>query len=197
MQEGGLKQVRVSVTGGFASGKSLFAKILSGGTVPVVNADSEGKKLLNGNIEEIFSYLNLKEEERNVAALKSAFLKDERTFIKYNAWMYERLPRVVSAKCMESENSILDAALVYEWGIEGVFDMNILILGGTFEERMERAAKQGREPDRNLYTLLEKHQMKDEERLLYADMVIENKGDEIEFISKAEELHIKIFSADR
>lgn len=185
--------MKISVTGSFASGKSVFSKILSGGEVHIVSADDEGRKMLNENIDEIFSYLNLKNEKDAVGVLKAAFLRDEKIFIRYNSWMYERLPAAVISLCRKHENVILDAALVYEWGIEREFDINILVTDGTFEERIKRAEKQGRSPDKNLYALLEKHQMKDDERRVFADIVIENRGDENEFYERAEELRRQIF----
>jgi len=186
-------KMRVSVTGSFASGKSIFSRMLSMEKIEIIDADAIGKNILRENIEEIYEFLKLDMHEDYLQYLKTQFLKDEKIFIKYNSWMYDRLPQAVLKECFKYDNSILDAALVFEWGIEKSFDMNILIRDGSFDDRIRRAEIQGRHPDKNIYLLLEKHQMNDEERLIFADVVIENTNGEADLKKKAEDIYEKIF----
>jgi len=74
--------MRVSVTGSFASGKSIFSRMLSMQKIEIVNADYIGKKILSENVEEIFKYLKLEMQEDYLEFLKTQFLKNEKIFIK-------------------------------------------------------------------------------------------------------------------
>ncbi len=187
--------MKISITGKFGTGKSVFSKYLSNNKVPIINGDLIGKQLLNEKRVEIFDYLNLEYNEDNyIKVLKIFILEKEDNFVKYNKWMYEHLPRRILNECSKYKDVILDAALVFEWAIDDYFDLNILIIDGSFEERFERIKKSRKSVNKNLYKLLEKNQLNDNKKIKKANIVIYNNR-ELDFLKeRANEIYKKYFT---
>jgi len=185
--------MKVSVTGPIGSGKSTFAEMLSRNKVDVLSGDDIGRELLMENSEEIFKYLGLDSTGNILEKLKSFFLEDEGIFIKYNQWMYRHLPGRIMRTVLECEDVILDAALVFEWGIDHQFDANITVFDGDFSSRIERLSNIG-DIDRQLYRLLDSHQMPVEEKMELADIVVENNGTLEDLREEADEIYQAVFA---
>lgn len=185
--------MKISVTGPIGSGKSTFAEMLSRNRVDVLSGDDIGRELLMENSEEILKHLSLKSNGDIVEKLKSSFLENESIFIKYNQWMYRHLPDRIMRTVLECEDVILDAALVFEWGIDHQFDANITVFDGDFKSRIERLSNI-RDIDRQLYRLLDNHQMPVEKKMELADIVIENNGTLEELREEADEIYQAVFA---
>lgn len=181
--------MRISVTGSFGTGKTSFAKTLSAGSIEIIEADREGKNLL---VREwgLLSHILETDGEFNIDKVRTAVL-DERIFRNYNEWMSRRLSQQIVSRIEHMESVIVDAALIIEWGIEKHFDRNILITDGDFESRMRRIAY--RKPNVEMYKMLEKYQLTDEQKAEKCDIIIRNDGTLEEFEQKAESLRHMLF----
>jgi len=185
--------MKISVSGKFASGKSAFCEFFSRGKIKILSGDEIGKELLKENKQEILSLLKIKDDDY-VLKMKELFLLDESKFIRYNNWMYMHLPEEIINRCSAFDDVILDAALVFEWQIDEYFDINILITDGEFEERFERASRQRKNADKELYRMLDKYQWSDSKKKIYADLCIVNDGNLDDLKVKADAVFNKIFN---
>lgn len=181
--------MRVAVTGNIGSGKTLFSEVLSNGRVHILDADREGKALLSQYREEVFEMLNLQLDDDYLTILKSNIMKNRQMFETYNKWMYERLPGIIKNKAHSHENVIVDCALVFEWGIEYIFDSIILVDGGDFDMRKARKGNM----DDEFMLLLESYQIPIDEKKRRADIVIENTGSKEELNAQAKQIYSRLF----
>lgn len=185
--------MKISVTGPIGSGKSTFAEMLSKSRVHVLSGDDIGRELLMENSEEILKHLDLKSNGNIIEKLKYSFIEDESIFIKYNQWMYRHLPGRIMRAVLEYEDVILDAALVFEWGIDHQFDANITVFDGDFSSRLKRLSNIS-SIDRKLFKLLDNHQIPVEEKMELADIVVENNGTLEDLREEADEIYQAVFT---
>lgn len=181
--------MRVAVTGNIGSGKTLFSEFLSNGRVYIIDADREAKALLSQYRKEVFEMLNLQLDEDYLTILKSNIMKNRQLFETYNKWMYDRLPDIIKNKTHLHKNVIVDCALVFEWGIEYIFDNIILVEGGDFDMRKARKANM----DDELMILLESYQIPIDEKKMRADIRIENTGSKEELNAQAKQIYSRLF----
>lgn len=182
--------MKVAVTGNIGSGKTLFSRVFSRDKIPVIDADREGKQLLSEYRVDVFNMLNLRLTEHYVDTLKDCILNDRESFELYNNWVYEHLPRIIEEKTEHCGNVIVDCALVFEWGIEDVFDRIILIDGGDLDRRKARKA----DMNTPIIELLDSYQLPIEEKMKKSDIIVKNNGSKEDLIEKANEFHDKLFS---
>ncbi len=184
--------MKIAVTGTFGTGKTAFAEMLSGGNMEIISGDIEGKRLLLENWDELSCLMGLDGMEYNIAGIRKA-LKCKGVFSDYNQWMSARLPAVILNKMKSMNDVIVDAALILEWGIEKEFDTVILVMDGDFDERFSRISK-SREADIDIYRIIDRHQIADEDKMLRCNIIIENRGDLDALREKADSVRALLFA---
>lgn len=184
--------MKIAVTGSFGTGKTAFVEMLAGGNMEIVYGDNEGKALLAENWKELSVLIGLEGRNYNIAEVRKA-LKCKGVFDMYNQWMAKHLPSVILNKMKNMNNVIVDAALILEWGIEKEFDTVILVMDGDFDERFGRISRD-READIDMYRIIDRHQIPDEDKMLRCNIIIENRGDLDDLREKADSVRALLFA---
>ncbi len=185
--------MKIGVTGLPGSGKTAFSKFLSKDRILLISGDKEGKKILEDNKKEIFDLLGLKLKNDYLLVLRNAIKNSREILEVYNKWMYKHIIGIIKNKIQNEENVIVDAALIFEWDIERIFDKVIYIKTENFEKRFKRISK-GKNADRELYLILESYQLKGYEKEMKSDIIINNENSIEDLKENAYELYEKLFN---
>ena len=196
-----IKKIKAAITGGIGSGKSTFAKILSGKGYPVINVDNISKEILKSDpevkikVEREFgkeSYIN---GEINREFLAEKIFSNPENVIKINLIVHPKVIKKVNNLVYEKLNNFdlvfAEAALIYEAEMESYFDYVILI---TADEslRLKRKVELDNFSERQFFKRNE-NQIPDEEKKNQADFIFENNGSLDDLKQKAD-LLLKILT---
>ncbi|MEA4996257.1 MAG: dephospho-CoA kinase [Petrimonas sp.] len=175
--------IKLGVTGGIGSGKSVVCEVLRLHGIPVFDADREAKKLnetspvIREKLINNFGpdlYLNDRLDRKKLASLifnnkenlrtTNAIIHPElaKHFVK---WADQRKHYAVVA---------IDAAVLFEAGFQSLLDKTIIVLA-PLETRIERAVKRDHLSKEQVMARASS-QMKDEEKARLADFTIHNDG---------------------
>ena len=173
--------VKIGITGGIGSGKSLVASILRMNGIPVYDADSASKMLIatNTNLQEKLSFLLGKEifhadGTLNKKVMADKIFKDEILLKETNKIIH---PAVISDFLRWADNekkdvAAVESALLFESGMNHYIDKTIMVYA-PLEIRIERAMNRD-DANRESIERRIKNQMDDEEKKLLADYTIIN-----------------------
>jgi dephospho-CoA kinase len=194
--------IRVGLTGNIGSGKSTVADVFSSLGIPVYKADEESKKLLRRHdviklIEESFGQEVVSEGtiDRNVLA----------SVVFGNGEALGRLNRLLHPLVMAEFNNwivmnagatyvIMEAAILFESGYAKDFD-RIIHVSCPQEKSVERVIKRdGLSREQVLGRL--KHQMKNDDKALRSDFIINNDGSQM-IIPQVMTIHKKLLNICR
>ncbi len=188
------RKIKVAVTGGIGSGKTLFCEFLSGIGIPVINVDEVSKELLDTNPEirsaiiKEFGSQSFNGNTANRQYLAEAVFSNPRNVIKINSIIHPHVIKKVNILADEKLKSfdivVAEAALIYEAGMEKYFDYVVLV-SSELNLRMKRKVEGNRLTEEQFYSRNE-NQIPDEEKKKRADFIFENNG-------SAEELQAKAF----
>ena len=177
--------IKLGVTGGIGSGKSLVCRLLEVMGIPVYISDAETKQLMVADPfirkeliallgEEVYvegalnktllaSYLfSSPEHARQINGIVHPRVKDD-----FRRWAQEQVPHAAVVG--------IDSAILIEAGFAGEVDVVVMVYAPE-DVRIERAVKR----DGSSRELIEKRirsQMSDEEKRKQADFVVVNDGD--------------------
>ena len=176
----------VAVTGGMGSGQSSVCRFFEEWGCMVINADVEAKRVIQQNqalqsdLKNTFGkdvfYRNRKLNTRRLAEL--AF-SDELQTRKLNQLVHPRMVESIIEKMEKARFSgkypiiIVDAALIYEISIERNFDY-IIVVNAPVNIRQQRVFERDKIDRKEFIDRISK-QIKLEEKVKWADFVIENK----------------------
>ena len=190
----------VGITGGIASGKSTVSSYLKDKfEAYIFDADREAKELLKSTyvIDKIQkAFPNLK--DMSTVSLSEEVFKNLKTQEKINKIIHPIIGDLILERIQEKKDLhnlfVVDAALIIESGIFKQFnkiDTKIILVIADKELRFKRA--KGR---KNLTAETIKDrirlQMKDDEKIKYADYVVENNSSEFELFKKTDQIIEKI-----
>ena len=196
-----IKKIKAAITGGIGSGKSTFAKILSGKGYPVINVDSISKEILKSDpevkikVEREFGKESFINGEINREFLAEKIFSHPENVIKINLIVHPKVIKKVNNLVSEKLNSFdlvfAEAALIYEAEMENYFDYVILI---TADEslRLKRKVEFDNFSERQFFKRNE-NQIPDEEKKNQADFIFENNGSLDDLKQKAD-LLLKILT---
>jgi len=176
----------VAITGGMGSGQSLVSSFFEEWGCMVLNADIEAKRVIQRNLalqsdlkktfgKDIF----FKNRRLNTKRLAEIAFSDELQTRKLNQLVHPRMVESIIEKMEKARFSgkypiiMVDAALVYEISIERNFDY-VIVVNAPLAMRQKRVFERDN-ITRNEFNDRINKQIKLEEKVKWADFVIENK----------------------
>ena len=173
--------VKVGLTGGIGSGKTTVSNFLLEYGIPVYNSDSQGKKLMNTNLELINDIVNIFGESvynngvLNTNLLSSIVFSDPEKIKQLNNLVHPKVAEDFNQWVGKNNNQpilIKEAAILIESGAYLNMDKIILVISKK-SNRINRVSKR----DNSDLESIEKRinfQLTDDEKIQYADYIIEN-----------------------
>jgi dephospho-CoA kinase len=195
------KPLRIGITGGIGSGKTLVSKIFSLLNVPVYNADERAKLILHNDkmvvtkVKEAFGEEAYQNGILNSAYISQKVFNDPRKLEILNSIVHPQVGTDFKKWCDEfSERPYVlkEAALLYEAGSYKDLD-KIIVVNAPENLRIKRVVK--RDPQRteeSVKSIIAK-QWPDDEKVRRADYVIMN-DDKNMIIPQVIALHEKFIS---
>ena len=171
----------IGITGRIGSGKSEVARIFQKNGFTLIDVDQMGYNLLENEkikrkIKEMFGNSPFKDVKIDKKGLGEIVFKDKDILYLFNLIVHPPLIRELVTIVEEQRNIarlVVDCALIFEWGIEKLFDYVVLVKCNE-EKIIERMVKVGR-TEEETKTILSV-QLPDKEKLKKADFVIDNNG---------------------
>ncbi len=175
--------IRVGVTGGIGSGKSLVCSVLEACGVPVYYADSEARRLMNADsslreaIKDLLGENAYRDGELDRQMVGERVFGDSGLLEKLNALVHPVVGDDFHTWCTRWEGVpyvVEEAAILFESGAIRHLDMSVLVYAPSqlrIKRVMERDGASRREVEQRMQM-----QMDEEEKLKLADRVIFNDG---------------------
>ena len=147
--------IRIGITGGIGSGKSVTARLMRIMNIPVYDADSRSKGLLDSS-----------------PVIREALILIMGREI-YSGGMINRRLKAWASQC-DHPVCAIESAILFESGFNKAVDVTLMI-SAPLDLRISRAMTRDRS-DRSAIEQRLSRQMPDEEKILLADYVIVNDG---------------------
>ena len=173
--------VKVGLTGGIGSGKTTVSNFLLDYGIPVYNSDSKGKTLMSTNLElknnivSIFGERVYDNGILNTNLLSSIVFNDSSKIEQLNNLVHPKVAQDFNQWVGKNNNQpilVKEAAILIESGAYLNMDKIILVVSKKLT-RINRVSKR----DSTDLESIEKrinHQLTDNEKIKYADYIIEN-----------------------
>lgn len=185
----------VGITGTIGSGKTTLAGFFKGWGAALIEADRIGWEILDRPKIREALISEFGQQIVNEAGCVDRKLLGERVFQgrdqleKLNRIVHptllKELKKAIDLQAKESKVVVVDAALIVEWGIVDWFD-KLVVLTCPESLKVRRLAEGGIGEDTARRRLA--CQLKDEERIRFADFVVDNSSDLEDLRKKAREL---------
>jgi len=196
------KIFKVGITGGIGSGKSLICKIFSVFGIPIYDADSRAKWLLNHDetlIKEVKEVFGNEAYQNNM--LNRAYMAD---IVFIDPVQLEKLNRLVHPRValdydlwvdshLDSPYTLKEAALLFESGSYKKLD-KVINVSAPEEIRIKRVLLRDSQRNEDQVRAIISKQLTDRERKAMADYNINNEGTSL-VIPQVWKLHNKIIQA--
>jgi dephospho-CoA kinase len=187
---------KVGVTGGIGSGKSTVCKIFNHLGIPVFDADSEAKNLLN--TKEVYEFYItefgdkvLSDNNLDKKKIARLIFNNPDDLKKVNAFIHPLVGKLFS-KWIDNHTDapyiIHEAALIFEAGINKNLDYTIFV-SAPEELRIERVIKRDSSTREDILNRI-RNQMPDKDKAAMADFLIYN-DEESFLITQVLNLHEK------
>lgn len=187
----------LGLTGNIGCGKSSLSKILMQNNIDVIDADIisrnifEDKELLNLVFENFGENIKNLDGSLNRKALGNIVFNDDQKLVILNDLTHPKIKEKILNKINEIRNIgkslvVIDAALLIEGGYLDILDKLIVI---TCKESIQISRVQLRDNLTKEQAISRMNsQMSQDEKIKYADYIIDNSGDTNNLKHKAEEL---------
>ena len=187
----------LGLTGNIGCGKSSLSKILMQNNIDVIDADIisrnifEDKELLNLVFENFGENIKNSDGSLNRKALGNIVFNDDQKLVILNGLTHPKIKEKILNKINEIRNIgkslvVIDAALLIEGGYLDILDKLIVI---TCKESIQISRIQLRDNLTKEQAISRMNsQMNQDEKIKYADYIIDNSGDTNNLKHKAEEL---------
>ena len=173
--------IKVGLTGGIGSGKTTVSNFLLDYGIPVYNSDTQGKTLMNTNLElkndivSIFGESVYENGILNTNLLSSIVFRDSKKIEQLNNLVHPKVADNFKQWIVENNNQpilVKEAAILIESRAYLNMDKIILVVSQK-STRINRVSKRDNSDLRSIENRINL-QMQDDEKLKYADYVIEN-----------------------
>lgn len=187
----------LGLTGNIGCGKSSLSNILMQNNIDVIDADIisrnifEDKELLNLVFENFGENIKNLDGSLNRKALGNIVFNDDQKLVLLNGLTHPKIKEKILNKINEIRNIgkslvVIDAALLIEGGYLDILDKLIVI---TCKESIQISRIQLRDNLTKEQAISRMNsQMSQDEKIKYADYIIDNSGDTNNLKHKAEEL---------
>ena len=189
----GLKKIKVGITGGIGSGKTVFCNALKEKGYPVIFSDQIAAEVLENDpyVQELIvkefgenSFVDNKPDRKYLAG---KVFPDPGNVELLNAILHpptiEKLEVLMKTELHKQNIVFVEAALIYEAEMEELFDYVVLI---TAEEDIKRKRKTAQGMSEEDFNRRFEHQIPDVEKSKLADFIFLNNGDKKELAKKAD-----------
>ncbi|MFL2589977.1 MAG: dephospho-CoA kinase [Parvicellaceae bacterium] len=173
--------VKVGLTGGIGSGKTTVSNFLLDYGIPVYNSDSKGKTLMNTNLElknnivSIFGERVYDNGILNTNLLSSIVFNDSSKIEQLNNLVHPKVAQDFNQWVGKNNNKpilVKEAAILIESGAYLNMDKIILVVSEK-STRINRVSKRDNSDLKSIEKRIN-HQLTDNEKIKYADYIIEN-----------------------
>lgn len=194
--------IKVGLTGGIGSGKSLVSEIFFKLGIPVFNADNEAKIILNQNTDVINSikstfgnvYIG---NEINKKKIASIIFNDQDALKKINSIVHPKVHEYFHTWITENNDAkyiIEEAAILFESNAYKDMDITINVHADELI-RINRVLKRDKTTIEAIKSRI-KNQLSDEDRIKIADYTIYNNGDK-PLLQQVLDIHNKILKTEK
>lgn len=197
-----MKSVVIGLTGGIGCGKTEVAKIFQHLGAKIIDADAIGKSVvetLPNVLKEIVKVFGRKFVNKNGTLkrkeLGAYVFADEEKKIQLNRIVHPHLFKRVQQEIEGAQKAgnkiiVVDAALIYETGIENIFD-KVVVVNSDLKNRIERIKQRDQLTEDEISHRMAA-QMPLEEKVRRATIVITNNGS-VESLKEAAEKIFRTF----
>ncbi|MEO0249714.1 MAG: dephospho-CoA kinase, partial [candidate division WOR-3 bacterium] len=197
-----LARVKIAITGNTGSGKSTVAELLKKRGIPVLDADAMAHEIIS--MPEILEKIKAEFGPDFITSrglvdrkrLGREVFSDPARLRRLNAIMRPKIAFMVGKAMDEAPGEFVavDGALVFEYGLEGLFDRVVVVVSDPDEMIRRSASKTGYSEDdvRKIFSA----QIPQEEKARKAWFVIENKGSLDDLESQVDELVARLRSGE-
>jgi dephospho-CoA kinase len=172
----------IGITGGIGSGKSLICKIFSTMNIPIYDADSRAKYLINNDLSLKKSIISLLGKnaythigEYNRSWVASQVFSNPDLLKQLNSLVHPCVHKDAHDWVKKYPNSpflLYEAALMKAAGDNNMFD-KVIVVNAPMNLRIKRIQVRDKRSEQEIAAIIAR-QISDEERLKIADYVIEN-----------------------
>ncbi len=173
--------LKIGLTGGIGSGKSIVAKIFKAIGIPVFVADDEAKKIINNNTkvkQKIVHLLGegiyLKDGTIDRKKLANLIFNDNIVLKNINLIVHPEVHLVFEEwhKQQKTAYTLYEAAIIFETGFYKNMDFNILVVAEQ-KLRLKRVAERDNSSEKQVLERMAK-QWPDEKKINLANTLINN-----------------------
>tara|TARA_B100000767_G_C19523841_1_gene433652 strand:+ start:139 stop:699 length:561 start_codon:yes stop_codon:yes gene_type:complete len=165
---------KIGITGSIASGKSTFAKMISGKKYPLFSADLVVATLYKEQsfIKTITREFKLKNKSKIKDQIKLLVQKERNNFKKLEKIIHPLVRKKMKIFLKKKKRIlILEIPLLIENKLMKYFDV-IIFIGASKKKRMQRYISN--KGTKNTFKLLENRQLKPNKKVIYANHVVNN-----------------------
>ncbi|MFO7829205.1 MAG: dephospho-CoA kinase [Bacteroidales bacterium] len=191
--------IKVGVTGGIGSGKSLICEIFNHLSIPVFNADTEAKLIINSDkdvidqIKQAFGNDIYHKNKLKKDVLAKIIFNDSKALTRINSIVHPKVREYFHdwAEKQQSKYVIEEAAILFE--SNAYLDLDYIInVHANKQSRIERVIKRDNISKEEVLSRMQ-NQLCDEKRMKLADFTIYNDNDRM-ILPQVIDIHQKILS---
>lgn len=180
-----MKKLKIAVTGNIGAGKSTVCEFLKKLNYDIIDADSVAKSILNSdpevrkNICNAFGEESYKNGELNIEYLAENVFISKENVKRINAIVHpptiKSIEELMNEKLKTTDLIFTESALIFESGIEELFDY-IILIASSDELKFKRVSERDNLDEEEIKRRME-NQMSENFKRENSDFVIENNGD--------------------
>jgi dephospho-CoA kinase len=190
--------IKIGLTGGIGSGKTLVANMFKNKNIPVFTADVEAKKILNDpsvvqDVSNTFNISLTSDGLINKSELASIVFNDKAALEKLNSIIHPKVHERFQKWILNIEASyiIYEAAIIFEKGRASYFDFTILITAPK-QVRMARVVQRDHSSEEEV-KLRMRAQWSEFKKKKLADFIIKNTNIK-QTQQQVDKLHVKFLN---
>jgi dephospho-CoA kinase len=187
------KKIKIGITGGIGSGKSVFSSAMKEKGFPVIFADEIAKEILanDPSVKELIIKEFGKEafpgDKLDRKYLADKVFPDPVNVAIINTIIHppaiEKIKSLMKSELLKQNIVFVEAALIYESELEDMFDLIVLI---TADEETKKKRKMAQGMSESDFIMRLHNQIKDEEKAKIADFIFVNNGEKKDLYNKAD-----------